>query len=48
MLTGYGLGAGVDGAHSYTGPPQGPDEVLVSLRLPASCGFEGSFLDAEQ
>ena len=48
MLTGYGFGVGVHGAHSYTGPPRGPDEVLVSLRLQASCGIEGSFLDAEQ
>jgi hypothetical protein len=26
-----GSGAGADGAHNYTGPPQGPDEVLDSL-----------------
>ncbi len=30
--------------HSYTGPPEGPDEELDSLRLPSSCGTEGSFL----
>ncbi len=38
-----GSGAGADGAHSYTGPPEGPDEVLDSLRLPVSCGIEESF-----
>ena len=44
------LGAEADahGAHSYSGPSRGPDEVLDSLRLQASCGIEGSFLDAVQ
>ncbi len=35
-----GSGAGVDGAHSYTGP----DEVLDALQLPSACGTEGSFV----
>ncbi len=39
-----GSGAGANGAHSYTGPPEGPDEVLDALRLPSSCGTEGSVL----
>ncbi len=39
-----GSGAGADGAHCYTGPPEGPDEVLDALRLQSSCGTEGSFL----
>ena len=39
-----GSGAGADGVHSYTGPPEGPDEVLDALQLPAACGTEGSFV----
>jgi hypothetical protein len=35
---------GADGAHSCTGPPQGPDEVLDSLRLQASCWIKGSLI----
>jgi hypothetical protein len=43
-----GSGAAADGAHIYSGPPRGPDEVLDALRLQTSCGIEGSFLDAVQ
>ncbi len=43
-----GSGADADGAHSYSGPPRGSDDVLDSLLLPASCRIEGSFLDAVQ
>ena len=31
------------GAHSYAGPPRGPDEVLGPLSRPAACGIGRSF-----
>ncbi len=43
-----GSGVNVNGSHSYSGPPRGPDEVFDSLRRAASCGVQGSFLDAVQ